>query len=152
MPPGSSQATPFTSTAATTSSTSELCEVAVPSLPGERELIRSNVGAAFGPSVRAGAYPAPKRRGHTRQVTLLLSCRHLRHLLVGSGRIDDEFERVGVLVLLHELQVHDPFRLGHGLVLCETAVDCVEQRGGQFELAIGGEPLDRVQQLCLVDT
>jgi len=30
---------------------------------------------------------------------------HRRHLLVGSARIDDEFERVGVLVLLVQMQL-----------------------------------------------
>ncbi len=34
---------------------------------------------------------------------------HLWRLFPGLSRVDDEFERVGILVLLHQLEVYQPF-------------------------------------------
>src|SRR5215813_8225539 len=92
-------------------------------------LARAQPYAIATPLRSTSEFKAPGARIHPPKsawiAALLFSYRHLRHLLAGFGGIDDEFERIGVLVLLHELQVHEPFRLGHGLALCETAVDLV---------------------------
>jgi hypothetical protein len=43
--------------------------------------------------------------------TTSLGRRHLRRLFCDLCRVDNEFERVRILVLLYQLEVHKPFRI-----------------------------------------
>src|SRR5215831_17307731 len=48
--------------------------------------------------------------------TTSLGRRDLRRLfaVLCSCRVDDEFERVRILVLLHQLEIYEPFRIAYG--------------------------------------
>ena len=42
-----------------------------------------------------------------------LALNHLRRLLPDPSRIDDEFERVRILILFHQLEIDEPFGAGY---------------------------------------
>src|ERR1700738_3010116 len=67
---------------------------------------------------------------------------HLRNLLSDLRRIENELERIRVLVLFHELQVHKTFRLRDRLTTGEPAPTGVEQRGCKLPFAICAEAVD----------
>jgi hypothetical protein len=48
-----------------------------------------------------------------------LSGRHLRRLFGDFAGVKDEFERIGILVFLHQLEVHEPLGIGHRRAVVE---------------------------------
>src|SRR2546422_1695876 len=78
---------------------------------------------------------------------LLLARSHLRRLFPDLSRVDDEFERVGILVLLHQLQVYKPFGIRYGRAALEPISGRFKQRGCEFILAVCGQAFHRLDQL-----
>src|SRR5439155_21682303 len=72
---------------------------------------------------------------------------HLWCSLSELCRIQDEFERVCVLVLFHKLEVDEPFGLGYGLAVGEPAAGPFKQRGRELVFAVGGQALHRPDEL-----
>src|ERR1700739_4102991 len=53
---------------------------------------------------------------------------HLRRLFADFARVKDEFERIGILVLLHQLQIHEPLGIGHCRAVIEQIAFLKEGR------------------------
>ena len=49
---------------------------------------------------------------------------HLRRLFANLPGIKDEFERIGILVLLHQLEIHEPLGIGH----CRAVIEPIPGR------------------------
>jgi hypothetical protein len=63
--------------------------------------------------------------------------RHLRRLFPDLSRVDDEFERIRILVLLHQLEVHEPFRIRHGRAALKPASGRFQQGSSEFIFTVG---------------
>src|SRR5260370_32271519 len=61
---------------------------------------------------------------------------HLRRLFSDLSRVDDEFERVGILVLLHQLEVYKPFGIRYRCAALEPIPGRFKQRGCELVLAV----------------
>src|SRR5712692_212424 len=72
---------------------------------------------------------------------------HLWRLFPGLSRVDDEFERVGILVLLHQLEVYEPFGICYGAAELEPVSGRFKQRGCELILAIRGQTFHCLDQL-----
>lgn len=79
----------------------------------ERPVMRSQRRA--GPTLAMG--PA---RGLGRS----LGGSHLRRLFANLPGIKDEFERIGILVFLHQLEIHEPLGIGH----CRAVIEPIPGR------------------------
>jgi hypothetical protein len=75
----------------------------------------------------------------------------LRRLFTDSGGIDDEFKRVRVLVLLHQLEVDKPFCPRDGRAAFKPLSRRFKQRGCELVLAVGSQAFDRLHQLTFGD-
>ena len=53
-----------------------------------------------------------------------LSGGHLRRLFGDFAGVKDEFERIGILIFLHQLEVHEPLGIGH----CRAVVEPIPGR------------------------
>ena len=89
------------------------------------------------------------RLGATRHSSLRRS--HLRCLFSDLSRVNDEFERVGILILLHQLEVDEPFRGRQGRAVLEPVSGRFEQGSRQLVLAVGSQPFHGLPS-CLSDT
>ena len=49
---------------------------------------------------------------------------HLRRLFGDFAGVKDEFERIGILVLLHQLEIHEPLGIGH----CRAVIEPIPGR------------------------
>ena len=72
---------------------------------------------------------------------------HWRNLLSDLRRIENELERIRVLVLFHEFQVHKTFRLRDRLTTREPAPTGIEQRGCKLPFTIFAEAVDGLEEL-----
>jgi hypothetical protein len=72
---------------------------------------------------------------------------HLWRLFADLCRVDDEFERVGILVLLHQFEVDEPFRISYRNAAREPISGRFEQRGCKFIFAVSGQALYRLSQV-----
>jgi hypothetical protein len=68
---------------------------------------------------------------------------HLRRLFADLPGIKDEFERIGILVLLHQLEVDEAPGIGHGKAVIELVTGGFQQRGGKFVFAVCNQPFRR---------
>jgi len=59
-----------------------------------------------------------------------LAAGHLRCLFSDLPRVNDEFERVCILIFFHQLEVDEPFGVSHGSAVLEPASGRFKQRGG----------------------
>ena len=87
---------------------------------------RSTTSPAVAPS---RVLPICPSSAHNFEVKLLLSSLatgHLWCLFPDLPRVNDEFERVRILVLLHQLQVYESFGVSHGSAVLEPT-------SGRFE-------------------
>jgi len=71
-------------------------------------------------SEQAPTFPMGPARGLGRS----LGGSHLRRLFANLPGIKDEFERIGILVLLHQLQIHEPLGIGH----CRAVIEPIPGR------------------------
>src|ERR1700730_16238582 len=94
------------------------------------------------------------RRRRLRSAERFTTCPsgHRRCLLSDLPRVNDEFERVRVLMLLHQLEVDEPFGVSHGSAVREPASGRFKQRGGQFVFAVGGQALHGPDELFFRQT
>src|SRR5690349_18392484 len=69
---------------------------------------------------QAPTFPMGPARGLGRS----LGGSHLRRLFGDFAGVKDEFERIGILVLLHQLQIHEPLGIGH----CRAVVEPIPGR------------------------
>src|ERR1700733_2269210 len=60
---------------------------------------------------------------------------HLRRLFPDLSGVDDKFERVSILVLLHQLEVDKPFGICYGAAALEPVSGRFKQRSGKLVLA-----------------
>src|SRR5262245_48804455 len=72
---------------------------------------------------------------------------YLWRLFADLCRVDDEFERVRVLVLLHQFEVDEPFRISYRNAAREPISGRLEQRGCKFIFAVSGQALQRLDKL-----
>jgi hypothetical protein len=49
---------------------------------------------------------------------------HLRRLFADFARVKDEFERIGILVFLHQLEIHEPLGIGD----CRAVIEPIPGR------------------------
>jgi hypothetical protein len=74
---------------------------------------------------------------------------HLPYLISNLSRVDDELEWIKFLVLLHQLQVGEPFDLMQGLAFGESAPGPFERSCCQLELPFRDHLLCGLEQLSL---
>src|SRR5215471_5708009 len=79
--------------------------------------------------------------------TISLGRRDLRRLFAGLRRVDDEFERVRILMLLHQLEVYEPFRISCGSAGREPISGRFEQRGCEFIFAVRSQAFHCLDKL-----
>ena len=72
---------------------------------------------------------------------------HLRRLFPDLCRVDDELERVRILVLLHQLEIYKPFGVRYGGAVLEPVSGRFKQRSCEFILAVHGQAFHRLHQL-----
>ncbi len=77
---------------------------------------------------------------------------HLRCFFSDLSGIDDEFERVRILVLLHQLEVDKPFGPSYGRAAFEPVSGRFKQRGCEFVFAVGGQAFHCLDQLSFRHT
>src|SRR5215471_13278507 len=75
----------------------------------------------------------------------------LRRLLADLCRVDDEFERISVLILLHQFQVNQPFGVCEGFAFRKSFSGGLKQGGCQLKLAISHEAIYSLGNLALRD-
>src|SRR6267143_5659087 len=85
--------------------------------------------------------------GHQAQLRSSLGRSHLRRLFADLSRVDDEFEWVVILVLLHQLEVYKPFGICDGAAALEPVSGRFKQRGCELILAIRGQAFHCLDQL-----
>src|SRR6516165_8346804 len=66
---------------------------------------------------------------------------HLRSLRLALRRVQNEFERAGVLVFLHQLEIDEPFGLSHRLAILEPVSRGFEERSCKLVFAVGDKAL-----------
>src|SRR6266446_1012143 len=76
-----------------------------------------------------------------------LTTGHLWRLFSHLPRVNDELERVRILMLFHQFEVDKPFGVSHGSAVLEPASGRFKQRGGQFVFAVGGQALHGPNEL-----
>src|ERR1700693_3660572 len=69
---------------------------------------------------------------------------HLRRLFPDLSGVVDKFERVSILVLLHQLEVDKPFGICYGAVALEPVSGRFKQRSGKLVLAIRSQAFHRL--------
>ena len=74
---------------------------------------------------------------------------HLRRLFADLPGIKDEFERIGILVLLHQFEVDEAPGIGHGKAVVELGAGGFQQRGGKFVFAACNQPFNSLDDLPL---
>jgi hypothetical protein len=77
---------------------------------------------------------------------------HLRRLLADLSRVNDEFKRIGILVLLHQLEVDEAPGIRDGRAVIELAARGFQQRGGKFVLAVCNQAFHGLDDLPFGDT
>lgn len=85
--------------------------------------------------------------GHYAHLHSSLGRGHLRRLFPDLSRVDDEFERVRILVLFHQLEVYKPFGIRYGGAVLEPVSGRFKQRGCEFILAVRGQAFHCLDQL-----
>src|SRR6516164_1457334 len=87
-----------------------------------------------------------------RNFKMLLGRRYLWRLFPDLRGVDDEFERVRILVLLHQLEVHQASRIGDGSTAREPVSGRFEQRGCELIFAVRGQAFHRPDKLSFRHT
>src|SRR5438046_9818807 len=67
------------------------------------------------------------------------------------GGIKDEFKWIGILVLLHQLEIDEASGLRHRRAVIEPASGGFQQRGGEFVFAVRGQSFDGLDKLSFRD-
>src|SRR5437773_10598818 len=76
-----------------------------------------------------------------------LGRRHLRRPFPGFGGIKDEFERVIILVLLHEFEVDEPLRFGYRPTARKPSSGRFQERRRELVLTVGNHAFQRLGEL-----
>src|SRR5256884_468392 len=88
---------------------------------------------------------------HSDAVRPSLGQRQLRSFFADLGGIKDEFKWIGILVLLHQLEIDEASGLRHRRAVIEPASGGFQQRGGEFVFAVRGQSFDGLDKLSFRD-
>src|SRR5436190_23103233 len=79
----------------------------------------------------------------------LLARIHLRYMFPDLSTVNDEFERIEILVLLDQLEINESPGLRNGRAARKPASRRFNQPSREFVLAVGVESFDCLQELAL---
>jgi hypothetical protein len=91
-------------------------------------------------------------RGLTQLPIHHVAITHLRRLFPDPTGIDDEFERIRVLVLLHQLEVDESFGVSYRAAAIKPVPGRLNKRSCEFVFAVGGQAFHCLDQLSFRQT